>query len=160
MDIVHAALKPLIILLAGGGEDDSLIIRDLLAELTDVAARVEWVSTYDAAYAALAQGQYDVCLLDYGLSGHRGLELLQALPAHSLVPIILLTGAEDHQVDMTAARAGAADYLVKAHINAPLLERSLRYAIERKKTEAALLHAQRFAQATVAVGNYFRYTNW
>ncbi len=149
MNIVHAALKPITILLADGSEDDSLVIRDLLAGMTDVAAQVEWVSTYDAAYAAFAQGQYDVCLLDYGLSGHRGLELLQALPADILVPIILLTGTEDHKVDMTAARAGAADYLVKRHINAPLLERSLRYAIERKKTEAALLHAQRFAQATV-----------
>ena len=96
MNIVHAALKPIIILLADGSEDDSLIIRDLLADMTDVAAQVEWVSTYDAAYAAFAQGQYDVCLLDYGLSGRRGLELLQALPTHSLVPIILLTGIEDH----------------------------------------------------------------
>lgn len=149
MDIVQAALKPTVVLLADGSEAYSLIIRDMLAEMTDVAARVEWAPTYDAAYAAFAQGEYDVCLLDYGLSGYRGLEFIQALSTSSPIPIILLTGTEDHTVDLSAARAGAADYLVKGHINAPLLERSIRYAIERKKTEAALLHAQRFAQATV-----------
>ncbi|PQV63334.1 PAS domain S-box-containing protein [Abditibacterium utsteinense] len=137
------------VLLVDDDEDDFVIVRDLLSDITGGALEIEWVSTYEAAYAALTHGQYDVCLLDYQLGRHTGLELLHALPAKNFVPTILLTGSEDYQIDVAAAKAGAADYLIKGDINAPLLERSIRYAIQRKISEDALLQAQRFAQATV-----------
>jgi len=54
------------------------------------------------------------------------------------MPIILLTGQSDHEVDIEAMQAGAADYLVKGQIDPTLLERSIRYSIERKQTEADL----------------------
>ena len=54
------------------------------------------------------------------------------------VPIILLTGQEDHDVDVEATQSGATDYLVKGRINTILLERALRYALERKRTEQAM----------------------
>jgi len=136
------------ILLVEDNDDDSFLIRDLLADIPDVAMEVELISTYDAAYDALTQGQYDVCLLDYHLGGQTGLELLQELPAGNLIPIILLTGTEDYRIDVAATKAGATDYLVKKHINVPLLERAIRYAIQRKISESALLQAQRFAQAS------------
>src|SRR3989339_763218 len=82
---------------------------------------------------------YDVYLLDYRLGGHTGLELLhEAAERNIKTPLIFLTGYGDHRIDLEAMKAGAADYLVKDQINAPLLERSIRYAIERKHSEDAI----------------------
>jgi len=49
--------------------------------------------------------------------------------------MILLTGQGDHELDIKAIKTGASDYLIKSEINADLLERSIRYSIERKRTE-------------------------
>jgi len=45
------------------------------------------------------------------------------------VPVIVLTGQGDRDVDVEAARAGAADYLVKGEVSPALLERAIRYAM-------------------------------
>jgi len=61
-------------------------------------------------------------------------------------PVILLTGAGEHEIDLQAMKAGAADYLVKAELQAKSLERSIRYAVQRKR--ATMLAA--FEQARLA----------
>src|SRR5437016_13426824 len=53
-------------------------------------------------------------------------------------PIILLTGQGNRQVDLQAMEAGAAEYLIKGELTPPLLERTVRYAIERKRAEETL----------------------
>ena len=53
------------------------------------------------------------------------------------MPIILLTGCSDPQIDVEAIQAGAADYLVKDQVTPALLERSI-HAIARKRAEEAL----------------------
>jgi PAS domain S-box-containing protein len=59
-------------------------------------------------------------------------------------PIILLTGQGDQEIDVEAMKAGAADYLVKSRLTADTLERSIRYAIERKRTEETVRHERDF----------------
>jgi DNA-binding response OmpR family regulator len=56
-------------------------------------------------------------------------------------PVILVTGREDYGVDVEAMKLGATEYLVKSQLNGPLLDRSIRYALERWKSEAALRNA-------------------
>src|SRR5207253_7495999 len=68
-----------------------------------------------------------------------GLELLRAAIAYGCQsPIILLTALGDNHVDSEAMKAGAADYLVKGQFDAPLLERSIRHSILRKRAERDL----------------------
>ena len=128
MDSVDNAL--LKVLLVEDDEDDYVIIRDLLSEMERF--ELEWVTDYDDALGAMEHEEHDVCLLDYRLGERSGLELLrEALRRGCKVPIILLTGQGDREVDLLAMQAGAADYLVKGQIDAPLLERSIRYAFTR-----------------------------
>jgi PAS domain S-box-containing protein len=54
------------------------------------------------------------------------------------MPVILLTGKGDYQLDVKAMRAGAFDFLNKDQINPTLLERSIRYAVEHKRTHEEL----------------------
>ncbi len=124
------------VLLVDDDEDDYVLTRDWFSEFEGAKYELEWVASYEAALDAIALNQHDVYLLDYRLGERNGLELLQEAVANgSVAPIILLTGQGDHDVDVEAMRAGAADYLEKTQLGAPLLERSIRYAIERKQAE-------------------------
>jgi PAS domain S-box-containing protein len=139
---------PIRVLLVEDHEDDALLIRAFLSAIPTRQFDVQGVNSFSSARRLLAQHHFDVCLLDDRVDGAATLEILKELPDGE-VPFVVLTENEEYETDVAAARAGAADYLVKKHLNAPLLERSIRYAIERKKTELSLLQAQRFAQATV-----------
>jgi len=138
--------RQLTVLLIEDDEDDYVLVRSLLSEVPYYKFHLDWVATYDAGLEAIERGRYDVCLLDYRLGERNGLELLrEAIAKESKAPIIFLTGQGDYEVDVEAMRAGAADYLVKGKIDVPVLERSIRYAIERKRAEEELRNSeQRF----------------
>ncbi len=134
---------PIRVFLVDDDEDDYVVTRDLLAEITGERYLLEWVTTYDAALEALEGAAYDIYLFDYRLGERTGIELLKEVSARGCqAPIILLTGQGDLEIDLEAMSAGAADYLVKGKIDAPLLDRSIRYAIERRRVQDELLHSQ------------------
>jgi diguanylate cyclase (GGDEF)-like protein/PAS domain S-box-containing protein len=131
------------VLVVEDDEDDHRLTRDLLADLPGPRYQLEWADSYESGLAGICRHQHDVYLVDYRLGEHTGLDLLRAAGrAGCKVPIILLTGQGDHQVDLDAMKAGAADFLVKRQLDAPLLERSIRYAIERKRVEEALRQSE------------------
>lgn len=126
---------PIKVLLVDDDHDDYVILRDLFLEIEVGKFRLEWVETYDAAIERMVRNKYDVCLVDYLLGERNGLELLnEAVKNGCKTPMILLTGKGAREVDMAAMKAGASDYLDKGEIGPSLLERSIRYAIERKRT--------------------------
>jgi diguanylate cyclase (GGDEF)-like protein len=53
-------------------------------------------------------------------------------------PVIVLSDDADEELGVAAVRAGAQDYLLKSELNASVLGRSMRYAVERKRSEVAL----------------------
>lgn len=126
------------VLLVDDDEDDYVLTRDWLTEVQATVFDLEWVASYDAAITVIASQQHDIYLFDYRLGAHNGLELLRhAITQGCSAPIILLTGQGDQAIDIEAMKSGAADYLEKSQLSAPLLERSIRYALERKRAEAA-----------------------
>lgn len=130
------------VLIVDDDEDDFILTRDILTsrrEIQSEALEVSWVASFDAATEALCHGGFDVVLLDYQLGSRTGLELLQmAQERQCRTPVILLTGLGDREVDVAAMRAGAVDYLIKADLRPDLLERSIRYAVERARTQSTL----------------------
>jgi signal transduction histidine kinase len=131
--------EPIRILLVDDDEDDYIIARDLLKEAGRNSFEVVWVSTYETALEAIGQEAYDVYLFDYRLGERNGLELLQeAVVTGICAPVILLTAQGDHDVDKAALELGASDYLDKRTLSTELLERSIRYARERKRVEKML----------------------
>jgi signal transduction histidine kinase len=139
------------VLLVDDDEEDYLLTKGLLASVEGVRHEVHWASDLRAAVEAAEAARYDVCLVDYRLGVEDGLDLVRKLSAngHDL-PVIVLTGQGDRQVDVEAAQAGAADYLVKGEVGPALLERAIRYAVRRhadlralRENEEQLRHAQR-----------------
>ena len=130
--------KPIRILLVDDDEDDYVLTRDLLVGGSGDRFHVDWADTYGRAVEAIEQKEHDLYLFDYRLGEQTGLELLQYSIASGIrAPIVLLTAQGDHDVDMAAMEMGASDYLDKRTLNRELLERSIRYALERKRAEEA-----------------------
>ena len=124
------------VLLVDDDEDDYVITHQLLSDIDGQKLDVYWEASYDLALAAMRDNRHEIYLVDYHLGGRDGLELLkEAIRGGCDAPIILLTGQGDHEVDVMAMTAGAMDYLVKGHIDAVLLDRSIRYAIRRRWVE-------------------------
>ena len=140
---------PVRVLLIEDDEDDALITRELLAEAIEARFSMVWIEDPEAGLAALMQGGYDVCLLDYRLGSQTGMEVLKsAMDGDCECPIIMLTGAAERTVDLAATAAGATDYLVKGHIDGQVLERAIRYAIARHRDQIELVdYARRLEES-------------
>src|SRR3990167_10360098 len=131
------------ILLVDDDEEDYIITKDILSEAKGVRFDLRWENTYKNALSILSENQFDICLFDYNLGEKTGLELLQeAVKKGYKGPIIILTGQDDHEIDNEAIKTGASDYLIKEQISPTLIERSIRHALERKRSEDALIRSE------------------
>jgi PAS domain S-box-containing protein len=131
------------ILLVEDDEDDYVLTQDMLLEAKGSQFELSWEPTYDGALKTLRDNHPDVILVDYNLDTRNGLDFVrEALEMGCKAPLIVLTGHGSYEVDIKAMQVGAVDYLVKGQINPSLLERTIRYAIERKQAEDALQRAR------------------
>lgn len=131
------------VLLVDDDEDYFILIRALLSESKVSRFQLDWAASYNEALKIIAQADHQVYLVDFHIDDHNGIELLKAASSAGCnAPIILLTGQGDIEIELAAMQAGAADYLNKNLINQELLERSIRYAIERTQTTEMLKEYQ------------------
>jgi diguanylate cyclase (GGDEF)-like protein len=101
-----------------------------LSELFEVVL----VGRLSECVAALAEETPACVLLDMGLPDAQGVEGIARIRIVAPdVPIVVLTGNDDDAVGLEALQSGAQDYLVKGHVDARVLARSIRYAVERMR---------------------------
>ena len=126
--------RPLRLLLIEDDECEFLIIRDMLRESGVSHYVLDWASSYEQGAAALDNPSHDLYLIDYRLGEECGLGLVRHALARDLAqPIILLSAAQDGDLDVQAIAQGAADHLLKGEFDGRLLGRSIRYALERAR---------------------------
>jgi diguanylate cyclase (GGDEF)-like protein len=141
-------IKPTNILLVDDDEDEYIITRDLFFEIGDHYV-IHWFSTFAKGLEEIEKSCYDICLLDYNLGSKTGIDFInEAVTKMVNTPIILLTGQGDHEIDISAMKAGAVDYLEKKDLNSKILERTIRYVLERKKSEEKIRHLAFYDQLT------------
>jgi signal transduction histidine kinase len=129
---------PTHVLLVDDDEDEFVVTRDLFRQIGN-GYSLSWARSYEAGAAEISRGGWDAFLFDYHLGPRSGVDLLREAKSRGCrVPILILTGTGDRDVDLTAMQAGAADYLDKGQLTAALLERSIRYALERRRSEERL----------------------
>jgi len=122
------------ILLVDDDEEDYMITRDIIGDITSRKYKLDWTPSFDEALKKINEGNHDVYLIDYRLGVRTGLELIQAAVKNGCSsPLILLTGQGRMEIDEKALEAGASDYLVKGTLNPHQLERAIRYGIEHAK---------------------------
>jgi signal transduction histidine kinase len=131
------------VLVLDDNEDDFAFVKILLGKSQRCSYHLEWVPTEAAALAALRKGGFDVGLFDYRLGATTGLEILRTLRQQQCeIPIILLTGSENPEIDQAALDSGAADYLCKSALDTTRLERAIRYSISHGQMLSALRESQ------------------
>jgi signal transduction histidine kinase len=129
------------ILLIDDDEDEFVITKGLFVELDGGLYELDWVSSYDEGVERLQRAEHAAYLVDYDLGARTGIDLLREARAKGCdAAIVILTGAGDRTIDLQAMQAGADDYLDKRQLTATALERSLRYAIERRRAAEKLAH--------------------
>jgi len=107
------------------------------------------VNTLAAATDRLTSDRFDVVLLDLHLPDGSGLQCLDAIQAVDReIPIVVLSGQDDEEFAVSILNKGAQDYLVKWEGQGRTILRSMRYAIERKKSELRLNYLAQFDALT------------
>ncbi|WP_439135796.1 putative bifunctional diguanylate cyclase/phosphodiesterase [Pseudomaricurvus sp.] len=115
------------------------LIQRLLSQIHHTDYELTWVDLLDDALHEVLSEEADVILLDYHWRQGDCMHLLNGARAQGCrVPIIVMTDQMEAEVDRSAISHGASDYLIKGRIDSQLLERTLRYAIERKAAEQRL----------------------
>ncbi|MBI9076026.1 MAG: response regulator [Desulfatibacillum sp.] len=116
--------------------------RDLVAEYLEMDSHtflVDFASNLGEAIKKLTHEPFDVVLLDLGLPDSQGVDTVADLVFRfPSLPVIAVTGQDDDETARQAIRKGAQDYLVKGKISPELIQRAIRYAIDRKGTENEL----------------------
>lgn len=95
-------------------EDDSLLGDAIQSGLRQLGHAVDWVRDAPAAEVALRAGDYAAVVLDLGLPGRSGLDILRDLRRRrDAVPVLILTARDTVEDRVGGLDAGADDYLVK-----------------------------------------------
>ena len=147
-------------------EDDPMIGSAVQAALKDASYAADWVKDGSAALTALAAQRYDLVLLDLGLPGRDGLDVLRTLRSReSVLPVLVVTARDAVDDRVAGLDAGADDYILKPFEISELLAR-MRAVLRRQGGQAnpilssALLtldpathEASRQGQPTVRLSN-------
>jgi len=117
-------------------EDDEMIGRSLSLALEGAGWSVDWVREGPLALSALADGGYTCALLDLGLPGHDGVEVLRRARARGdVTPVLVLTARDGLDDRVRTLDLGADDYLLKPFEFRELLAR-MRAVVRRRDGSA------------------------
>jgi PAS domain S-box-containing protein len=139
--------RPIKILLVEDNAGDARLLREMINEPAPRKHDLVHHASIEQAINYLVNNPVDVVLLDLGLPDAQGLEAVRRIDrAAPHVPLVVLTGFDDETLAGQALQEGAQDYLVKGQIEPRGLLRAMRYAIERKRSELALIRERDIAQ--------------
>lgn len=129
------------VLLVEDNQADARLVRELLRDSATTRFDVVHVTRLGDAIQRAGEGGVDVILLDLSLPDAHGIETVTRLHAAApQLPIVVMSGRDDESLSVDGVREGAQDYLVKGRVDAALLVRALRYAMERQRQEDRLNH--------------------
>jgi PAS domain S-box-containing protein len=139
------------ILLIEDNEVDAWMIRKYLLDVSckedgvsSTSFDLIWKNSLSSGLEFLTQEDVDAVLLDLNLSDSLGLNtFFQIHQKKTKIPILILTGLCDRELATRAVREGAQDYLIKGELDDRLLDRSIRYSIERNRAQEALLESEK-----------------
>jgi two-component system OmpR family response regulator len=118
-------------------EDDPMIGAAVQSALRDASYAADWVNNGLSALSALECQHYELVLLDLGLPGKDGLDVLANIRArNNPVPLLIITARDGLDDRLRGLDGGADDYVLKPFEMAELLAR-MRAVLRRKGGNAA-----------------------
>ncbi len=123
-------------------EDDLMVASGMKLGLTDAGYAVDWVSSAERALQVLVEESFDIAILDIGLPGLDGLELLSRMRSKGMacasMPVLVLTARDGLHDRVRGLDLGADDYMVKPYELPELLAR-LRALLRRSQAANSAL---------------------
>lgn len=130
--------QPLGVLLVEDSPGDVRLIQEMLRGLPEPGCTLACLNRLSEAQTYLQSQHPEVILMDLGLPDAMDLEALEGVRRLAGgTPVVVLTGRDDQRLAHRALEQGAQDYLVKGNFDAETLLRSMRYAMDRQRREAA-----------------------
>jgi PAS domain S-box-containing protein len=132
------------VLLVEDSPSDAQLLCELLQDYPPQKFAIERAEQLEEAIRLVAETTFDVVLLDLTLPDSAGLDTCTRMRrAAPQVPIVVLTGVDDETIALEAMQQGVKDYLVKGQIiHGGTIGRTLRYAVERSRSERALRESE------------------
>lgn len=127
---------------------DFLLLRETMLLARYSTANIYTAETLEAGIAELEQHKPDLVFLDLHLPDSAGLDTFIRLKQYvTSSAVIVLSGLSDTTIALEAITQGAQDYLQKGEFDVKLLDKAIRYSIERKRSQ---LQSQRaITEATI-----------
>ena len=123
------------------------LLQGLLSKSSLPISEITTAESLAGALDLLDRKRFDVLLLDLNLPDSEGLETLAKISEkHPGVASVVITGAYGEDLGLKAVKQGAQEYLLKGSYNTQTLSKSIRYAVERKRSELMLREANEFRE--------------
>jgi len=122
------------ILIIEDNPGDQILLEENLKSTQLLISNIIIVPTLAEAFSLLSQQSFSLIFLDLFLPDSSGLEsFTELIKLYSKIPVIISSGFTDTEVAVKAITLGAQDFLIKSDYDNKLLEKTVRYSIERKK---------------------------
>ena len=138
------------LLIVDDNEDDLAVVHQLLARSPNCCFETVAERTVEAALRRIAADKFDACLVNHHLPGRHGLDLVRLAQRRGFsLPMILMSGFAEDDIDIEAMEFGAADFLDKEELDTGRLERCIRFALTRHNSSE---QTDRLAQYDLLTG--------
>jgi DNA-binding NtrC family response regulator len=122
------------ILLIEDNTGDSRLIKELLNEITSFNYQLIIAETLKEGCEQIKKNNYVLILLDLNLPDSTGKDTFDTvIKCAEIIPVVLVSGLHDEQLSLSLIKEGAQDYILKQELNNNILNKTIQFAIERKK---------------------------
>lgn len=141
--------KPIRVLLIEDNPDDARLLQEMLKHTSSMSCKITESDCLKDALILIRDEVFDIVLTDLSLPDAVGFDSVEKIQAaNNSMPVIVLSGSENHDFALEVMTLGAQDYLVKGQGDGNLIARAIRYSIERKKIEQGFCYMAQYDALT------------
>lgn len=126
---------------------DFFLIKEFLKRTSLPAYEIHHTERVSDAIKLLQEQEFHLILMDLFLPDSEGIQtFMKIYPLAKQAPVIVLTGLVDEEVTLGTLQQGAQDYLIKGEYDEKLLEKTIRYAVERKHNQELIMRSEEISR--------------
>ncbi len=131
------------ILVVESNPTDVFLLKKALEDVQTVEVVLTHAKRLEEALRCLHERHFDAVLLHLNLPDSQGLETFTTMQReYPAIPILILSGRDDEEAAIQAVQDGAQDFIAKGNLKGVPVVRSIRYAMERKRSEQRLIASE------------------
>ena len=147
--LIKTLAKSISVLIIEDNPGDTRLIKETLTGSLNENYNIDSCSHLSDGLNALSNKHYDILLLDLGLPDSSDLDTLRVIKEyHPRIPIVVLTLDSNNNLGSSAIESGAQDFITKSELDSSVLEKSIKFALERNKLETLIKTSENFYEKT------------